>query len=136
MRFIALLGLALLLPCPALGADDDIFINRPAFSRGDLPARSSARCEDIRRMSAGLPQVEFRIDLSVTGELTLVKTDGALWYLGMCADVKILCVTYQSNEMKPGDLVRMKGGYSRPGTDHILLDPCLASRPEADSDAQ
>lgn len=81
-------------------------------------------------MSAGLPLLEQRISLTVAGELTAIQTDGALWYLVMCAspDVRILCVTYQSNDMKPGDLVLFRGGYGRIDDDHVALDPCLASR--------
>jgi hypothetical protein len=48
----------------------------------------------------------------------------------MCAspDVRVLCVTYQSNDMKRGDAVLFRGGYSRIDEDHVALDPCLASR--------
>src|SRR5262245_20236991 len=70
---------------PALAADD-IFANRPAFSSGDQPAKTYARCDQLRAMSAGLPAEGDRIDLSAVGELTSVRTDGALWYLTMCAD--------------------------------------------------
>jgi hypothetical protein len=85
-------------------------------------------------MSAGLPETEFRIDLSLIGELTSVRTDGALWYLVMCSDVRVLCVTYQSNDMKAGDRVLMKGGYSRRDDNHVMLDPCLANRADASGD--
>jgi len=81
-------------------------------------------------MWAGLPPLEQRISLTVAGELTAIQTDGALWYLVMCAsrDVGVLCVTYQSNDMKRGDPVLFRGGYSRIDEDHVALDPCLASR--------
>lgn len=121
--------LALLLVTPALAAED-IFANRPAFSAGDQPAQRSARCEEIRSMSAGLPPLEERVDLSLTGMLNAVRTDGALWYLTMCADVRVLCVTYESNDMKPGDRVTLKGGYIRRDDNHVMLDPCLANRAE------
>lgn len=116
---------------------EDVFANRPAFSGADLPARSSAKCDEIRGMSSDLPQPDVRIDLSVVGELTAVKTDGALWYLITCnlPDVRIMCVTYQSNDMKPGDRVFMQGGYSRIDANHIVLDPCLANRFDADPQA-
>jgi len=83
-------------------------------------------------MADGLPETEERVDLTVKGELLLVRTDGVLWYLGLCAPpgIRVLCVAYQSNDMKVGDTVYMKGGYRRVGPDHILLDPCLANRPE------
>ncbi|MEW6452288.1 MAG: hypothetical protein AB1490_16640 [Pseudomonadota bacterium] len=119
--------LALLLVTPALAAED-IFANRPAFSAGDQPAQRFAACEEIRSMSAGLPPLEERVDLSLTGTLNAVRTDGALWYLTMCADVRVLCVTYESNDMKPGDRVTLKGGYVRRDDNHVMLDPCLANR--------
>ena len=127
MRSLASLGLALLLSCTSAGADD-IFTNRPALSEADQPAQAYAHCEEIRPMLSGLREPEDRIDLSVVGELTLVRTDGALWYLAMCSDIRVLCVTYESNEMKPGDRVFMKGGYSRRDANHTMLDPCLANR--------
>ena len=106
---------------------DDALKDRPAFSLGDQPAHGSAQCDTIRKMSAGLPRPEYRIDLTITGELTTVRSDGPLWYLLMCGDVRVLCVTYQSNGMKAGDRVVMKGGYSRLDDNHIMLDPCLAN---------
>ena len=83
-------------------------------------------------MTAGLGEPEFRVDLSVIGTLTSVRTDGALWYLTMCnlPDVRIMCAAYQSNDMKPGERVYVKGGYRRVDPNHILLDPCLANRPD------
>ena len=118
-----LLVLAINTPCQA----DDFFNNRPAFSQGDLPAKTYARCEDVRAMSANMSDPGYRIDLSVSGRLTLVRTDGALWYLVICSDVRIMCITYQSNGMKVGDLVSMKGAYQRLDANHATLDPCLAN---------
>lgn len=114
-------------------ASDEIFVKRPAFSWGDLPAQRAATCEEVRTMAEGLPEdPDIRIDLTVIGKLGLVKSDGVLWYLDLCAPpgVRILCVAYESNSMKVGDTVYMKGGYRRTGPDHVLLDPCLANRPE------
>src|SRR5262245_8483816 len=118
---------ATLLACVPAAAQDDIFAGRPAFSLGDQPAQSVARCEDVRSMSAGLPKIDYRIDLAVTGELRLVRTDGALWYLVICSDVRVMCVTYESNDMKNGDTVIFRGNYRRLDDDHVMLDPCLAS---------
>ncbi|MDO9411713.1 MAG: hypothetical protein Q7T81_03955 [Pseudolabrys sp.] len=108
---------------------DDLFTNRPAFSPAEVPARESARCDQIRAMAEGLGEPDERIDLSVDGPLTAVQTDGALWYLVVCnlPDVRVMCVTYQSNDMKPGDKVVIKGAYRRVDPNHALLDPCLAS---------
>jgi hypothetical protein len=46
-------------------------------------------------------------------------------------DVRLMCVTYKSNDMKVRDRVFMKGGYARLDANHIKLDPCLANQPEA-----
>jgi hypothetical protein len=110
------------------GHAQDVLDNRPAFSRADHPAKSYARCDEVRAMSENLGDPGFRVDLSATGALTLVRTDGALWYLVICADVRIMCVTYEQNGMKVGDVVRMQGAYQRLDPDHVLLDPCLAQR--------
>jgi hypothetical protein len=128
-RCVPLLGaIALLAPGAALA--NDPLAGRPAFSYGEEAARSAARCGDLRAMSAGLPPLEQRVSLTISGELTAIQTDGALWYLVMCAspDVRVLCVTYESNDMKRGDPVLFRGGYSRVDEDHVALDPCLASR--------
>lgn len=83
-------------------------------------------------MLSGLPELDRRVDLWVVGKLEAVKTDGALWYLVLCAlpDVRILCVTYSSNDMQVGDRVFARGAYARPDDNHVLLDPCLANFPE------
>lgn len=125
----ALAVLALSLPAAA----DDIFANRPAFSEPDQPPKRFASCEEIRAMSEGLPPREARIDFAVTGDLTLVKGDGALWYLVMCSDVRVMYVTYESNDMKIGERVFMRGGYRRLDERHAVLDPCLASRDATES---
>jgi hypothetical protein len=113
-------------------ASDDIFANRPAFSNAEQPARMPAECRDVRRMADGIPELDYRIDLSVVGSLTAVQTDQVLWYLVLCSapDIRIMCVTYQSNGMAIGDRVIVKGGYLRRDANHVLLDPCLANRPE------
>ena len=80
-------------------------------------------------MSAGLKVPDSGIDLAITGELTLVKAEGTLWYMAMCRDVQVMCVTYQSNGMKSGDRVLFRGAYTRLDENHIVLGPCLADRP-------
>ena len=133
MTIRTLLGIALAIgmPISAIGTED-VLANRPAFSLGDQPAAAIARCNDVRPMSAGLDYPGFRVDLSLIGEIAGVRTDGVLWYVTMCnlPDVQIMCVTYKSNDMKPGDRVFMKGGYSRLDGNHIMLDPCLANWPD------
>jgi hypothetical protein len=124
------LGLSVSLACATASAQPDPLAGRPAFSEAEDPAQRPAQCGEIRRMSAGLPEVDYRINLSVIGELTGVRTDGALWYLFMCEDVRVLCVTYASNGMQRGDRVLVRGGYIRRDANHVQLDPCLASRPD------
>ena len=125
----ALLAAILVLPASA----QDMFANRPAFSAPDQPPQRYAVCDEVRRMAEGLPDNdERRIDLAVTGDLTLVKSDGALWYLVICGDVRVMCVTYESNDMAVGERVFMRGGYRRLDPRHAVLDPCLASRTAPD----
>jgi hypothetical protein len=109
-------------PCLAASVLD----NRPAFSEGNEPAKKPATCQELRRMSAGLKPPDTRIDLAIIGELTLVKPDGALWYMAMCQDVQVMCVTYQQNGMKAGDRVLFRGAYARLDENHVVLAPCLA----------
>ncbi len=125
----ALAGLVMAMP-PLAAAGDDIFANRPAFSQAEQPARTWARCGEIRSMSQGLPETDERVDLSVSGPVVAVRTDGALWYVVLCAspDVRVMCVTYSANDLKPGDTAYAKGGYRRVDLNHVLLDPCLASQ--------
>lgn len=109
----------------------------PGSSGGDPPktdALSSTRatCRDLRISTENLDgEGPERVDLSVAGELTLVQSDGALVYLGLCAppDPQVLCVAYSANGMKEGEMVIASGNYRRPDADHVLLDPCLASYP-------
>jgi hypothetical protein len=116
---------------PAAAADDldDVLAGRPAFSAPEQPAQSWGRCTENRPMADGVPDMEGRVDLSVTGAVAEVKTDGVLWYVVLCntPDVKVLCVTYSANELKVGDIAYAKGGYRRIDANHALLDPCLAS---------
>ncbi|MCW5691078.1 MAG: hypothetical protein KIT48_01805 [Pseudolabrys sp.] len=106
---------------------DDFFSGHPAFSPAETPPAKSAQCEEIRAMAEDVPRDGDRVDLSVTGKLTLVKTDGALWYLVVCSDLRVMCVAYQSNDMKVGDRVEMRGAYRRLDPNHAVLDPCLAT---------
>lgn len=128
LAFLPALALATL---PAFAADD-IFTSRSAFSEPERPAQRSAECHEIRAMAEGLDEIADRIDLSIVGTLTAVKTDGALWYLVMCGDLRIICVTYEQNDMKAGDRVTMKGGYIRRDPDVATLDPCLANGRDPD----
>lgn len=124
------LAVAILGPGVAF-TEDDPLAGRPAFSQAEQPARAPATCADLGPQLAGLPEPSTRIDLTVVDALTLVQTDGALWYLAVCASpaIRVLCVTYQGNGLKPGERALLRGGYNRQDPAHVVLDPCLASRP-------
>jgi hypothetical protein len=128
---VATIVLCLAASGPSIAAGD-IFAGRPAFSEAEQPVQRPAECSDVRRMADGLPVLEYRIDLSAIGSLMAVQTDGVLWYLVLCSspDIRIMCVTYESNGMAVGDRVIVKGGYRRLDANHVQLDPCLANRPE------
>lgn len=99
------------------------------FRLGESYADQPATCETLRGWVERAPQVDARITMSVRGALSAVESDGALAYLVMCAepDVRVLCVTYSTNDMRPGDVVLFAGGYARVGEEQVMLDPCLAS---------
>jgi hypothetical protein len=101
------------------------------FAGADMKSASQARCEELRKATRAVEAGPTRVDLSVVGTLTFVHHDGTLAYLGLCSppDVRVLCITYQTNGLKIGDVVMVAGGYGRPDADHIVLDPCLASQP-------
>jgi len=93
-----------------------------------------ASCGELRMATRDLaPEDAARfVELTVVGRLTLVESDGALAYLGLCGapDPEVLCVTYETGGLKVGDMVGVSngvGGYARPDADHVLLDPCLPS---------
>jgi len=128
---VATIVLCLAASGPSIAAGD-VFAGRPAFSEAEQPVQRPAECSDVRRMADGLPVLDYRIDLSAIGSLMAVRTDGVLWYLVLCSspDIRIMCVTYESNGMAVGDRVIVKGGYRRLDANHVQLDPCLANRPE------
>ncbi|KRE13437.1 hypothetical protein ASE63_18330 [Bosea sp. Root381] len=107
---------------------DSFFVDRPAFSQPEQPGRP-ASCEDIAAQLPDSVPEDSRVDMAIAGSVTLIRTDGALWYVGICSDpgVRVLCVTYSANELKQGDKVVLRGGYNRQDRRHVLLDPCLAS---------
>ncbi len=103
------------------------------FADPDMQPSHRAQCHEVRELTRDRETGPTRVDFSVTGPLALVHFDGTLAYLGLCGtapDPKVLCITYQTNDMKVGDVVTVTGGYSRPNPDFIVLDPCLARRPE------
>ncbi|QRM28382.1 hypothetical protein [Microvirga sp. VF16] len=103
------------------------------FADPDMQPSYRAQCHEVRELTKDRETGSTRIDFSVTGPLALVHFDGTLAYLGLCGtapEPKVLCITYQTNDMKVGEVVTITGGYSRPNPDFIVLDPCLAQRPD------
>ena len=39
-----------------------------------------------------------------------------------------VCVTYETNDMRAGEVGSFASGYGRRGDKQIFMDPCLASR--------
>jgi hypothetical protein len=113
---------------------DSFFTGRPAFSHPEQPGQP-ASCETIAAQLPDLVPPDSRVDMAIAGTVSLIRTDGALWYVAVCAEpgVRVLCVTYGANDLKLGDKAVLRGGYSRQDRRHVLLDPCLAS-PENDAD--
>ncbi len=106
---------------------DGFFTARPAFSRPEQVAPKAASCEDIAGQLPDSVPADVRVDLAIVGLVSLVRTDGALWYVAVCSDpgVRVLCVTYSGNDLKIGDRAVLRGGYNRQDRRHVLLDPCL-----------
>jgi hypothetical protein len=129
--FLSLLSVSIL--GSALGALAQEEPGKDPFADPDMQPAYQARCHEVRELTKGRETGSTRVDFSVTGSLALVHFDGTLAYLGLCGtepEPKVLCITYQTNDMKVGDVVSVAGGYSRPNPDFIVLDPCLAQRPD------
>ncbi|MGO4387159.1 hypothetical protein AB4Y85_06455 [Microvirga sp. 2YAF29] len=117
--------------CTASGAAGQENTDKNSFADADTPPSYQARCHEIRELTKDRETGANRIDFSALGPLALVHFDGTLAYLGLCGDgsnPKVLCITYNTNDMKVGEEVVVTGGYSRPNPDFIVLDPCLAHR--------
>lgn len=107
---------------------DSFFVGRPAFSQPEQPAKP-ASCEDVAGQLPDSVPPDSRVDMAIAGTVSLIQTDGALWYVAVCAEpgVRVLCATYSANDLKLGDKAILRGGYNRQDRRHVLLDPCLAS---------
>ncbi len=92
--------------------------------------REIATCDTIKQTLDGFQPQRDRVDLWISGPLTLVHTDKVLWYLAVCPDtgIRVMCVTYSDNGMKTGDHVVLAGALEIQDRKHAVLDPCLASR--------
>jgi hypothetical protein len=115
----------LLIGSTKLRAVDCCDPNSP-FREGEGWADEPAICENIRTGPNGLRQRTQRISLAIKGKLSAVDA-GVLAYLVMC-DAPGMQVTYETNGMRPGDVVAFGGGYERSGPKRVIIDPCLASR--------
>ena len=111
---------------------DAFFDGRPAFSRPEQLGRP-ASCEDVAAQLPDSVPRDTRVDLAIAGPVSLIQTDGALWYVAVCPEpgVRVLCVTYGAGDLKLGDRAVLRGGYNRQGPRHIMLDPCLAAPEKA-----
>ena len=107
---------------------DSFFVDRPAFSQPEQPGKP-ASCETVAAQLPDSIPADSRVDMAIAGTVSLVRTDGALWYVAVCAEpgVRVLCVTYGAGDLKPGDKAVLRGGFNRQDQRHVLLDPCLAS---------
>lgn len=126
IALVVLMSIAGLLS-PASAEDVNAF--GPGLAEAEMPPQRSAECHELRPALDRLPEFDRRIDLWVVGNAVAVQTDGALWYVVLCAtpDIRVLCVTYEDNGMRSGDRVQARGAYSRRDDNHVLLDPCLAN---------
>jgi hypothetical protein len=126
-----LMAAAVQLPASA----DESLTGRAGLAEAEMPPGRVARCGELRSALRDLPELERRIDLWVEGNAIGLQTDGALWYVVVCSapDIRVLCVTYEKNEMKVGDYVQARGAYSRRDENHVMLDPCLAGPPDDDA---
>lgn len=100
------------------------------FREGEGWADTPATCETIARWAARAPETDARITMVMEGRLAEVHWDGALAYLILCeaAGAQVMCVTYETNGLEPGDAAVVAGGYQRAGPRQVILDPCLATR--------
>lgn len=125
--------LAVALPLLLLGSDrlvaTDCCDPASPFREGEGWADEPATCENIAYWADRAPTTTDRISLAIKGRLSSVD-GGVLAYLVMCdaPGMQVVCVTYETNGMKPGEVVLFGGGYERRGAKRIIMDPCLASR--------
>lgn len=108
---------------------DSFFEGRPAFSQPEQPG-APASCESIAAQLPDSVPRDSRVDMAIAGPVTLIQSDGTVWYVAVCSDpgIRVLCVTYGAGDLKLGDTAVLRGGYNRQNDRHVMLDPCLASR--------
>jgi hypothetical protein len=118
-----------LISAPPSRAENCCDPNGP-FAVGEEYPEKPATCETIEYWANRAPNTEARISLGINGRLTMVRFNGVLAYLVMCElpGVQVMCVTYSTNGLEPGETALFAGGYTRIAEKRIVLDPCLASR--------
>lgn len=108
------------------------------FAEAEMPVDKPAQCHEIKDAIRDVPTPSGldRIDFAAVGPLSLVKFDGVLAYMGICnePDAKVLCVTYSTNDMKVGEVVNVAGSYRKVAPNYVILDPCLARRPDEEAE--
>jgi hypothetical protein len=121
---------AALLLTPTLPRASDCCDPESPFREGEGYADTPATCINIAHWAERAPKTDARISLSIEGKLSAVHWTGVIAYLVMCDPkvMEVVCVTYETNEMRAGEAVSFAGGYRRRGEKQIFLDPCLASR--------
>ncbi|MDQ0322652.1 hypothetical protein QO002_004858 [Pararhizobium capsulatum DSM 1112] len=122
---------ALALLAATQGAAQEEFSGRPGLTGPEGTPAEIATCDNLRQVVKGFKPVPYeRVDLWISGPLTILHTDRVLWYLAVCSEpgIRVMCVTYSDNGMKLGERVVLAGAMNIQDPKHIVLDPCLASR--------
>lgn len=111
-------------------SQEALYVGRPGLAEPEETPLEIATCETIKQTLDGFQPQRDRVDLWISGPLTLVHTDKVLWYLAVCPDtgIRVMCITYSDNGMKTGDHVVLAGALEIQDRKHAVLDPCLASR--------
>lgn len=122
--------IALLACASSTTAQEDRYPGRPGLTFPEGTPKETAACGDLSRAIRNFrPQSDQRVDLWATGPLTIVDTDGVLFIsVSAPSRIRVLCVTYSDNDMRLGEVVTVRGGMRIQDDQHVLLDPCLASR--------
>lgn len=124
-----LAALAVALPAALTRASDCCDPESP-FREGEGYADTAATCENIAYWADRAPDTDERFSLYIRGKLSAVHWTGVIAYIVMCDEkiMEVVCVTYETNDMRAGEVVSFAGGYRRRGDRQIIMDPCLASR--------
>jgi hypothetical protein len=129
LGLLALTAVVALAGAPARAQDLKDLKDTP-FAYGDDFPEVNATCENVRSWAGKAPDTHVRFNMAVRGKLSRVAEDSALVQLTMCQapELKVTCITYKTNGMAAGDVVTFVGGFRQPNSEHVVLDPCLASR--------